>query len=176
MGSPALAYRDFVIEYIRLSAFGTKYKRIVKDGTAYDMSIEELEKIAKSFNPNNPFYKAYLGGVAISNCLEEFCNDQVNAAFCMIEPFEKLIGVKSVRISEVKELEENSNEVVLDWTKEKVSVLENMIEQSIILVQQHTSDKENKSKNEKDIIDLLDRVNASIIRLKEANNLVEEDE
>ena len=176
MGSPAQAYKDFVIEYIRLSAFGTKYKRIVKDGTAYDMSIDELEKIAKSFNPNNPFYKAYLGGVAIANCLEEFCNDEVNAACCMIEPFEELIGVKSVRISEVKELVEDTDEVVLDWTKEKVDILENLIQQSIILVQQHTSEKDDKNQNEKDIIDLLDRAHTSLIRLKEANNLIEEDE
>ena len=95
MGSPQKCYKRILMEYIRLNVSeNPKLKKQYNENYLYNLEEKELEEIAKSFSTENPMNSAFLGGVAVGNCINNCSNDELNTFGAILEDFQKLIGIK----------------------------------------------------------------------------------
>ena len=95
MGSPSYCYREFMREYIRVNVTMSKLSKVYTEEYVNSLSEEELEKEVRKFNRTYKAYGAFLGGVAVAHCIEEWNNscDMLNASAGAIGGFQELLGI-----------------------------------------------------------------------------------
>lgn len=95
MGSPSYCYRQFMKEYIHISVAYEKIAKTYTDEYLSKLREDQLEDLVRRFNNGHKMYGAFVGGMAVSNCLEVWKNnrDIINASFGAISDFLELLGV-----------------------------------------------------------------------------------
>ena len=104
MGSYSYCYKEFLIEYITVNLFGTKYKKIFTEDYLYSLSEEQLEDIAQRINKTqNHNLNCFFAGLAWGYKMEEWkdSNDTLNAANGALSCIYDLFNINDEQINEL---------------------------------------------------------------------------
>lgn len=95
MGSPNMAYRELMYDYIQNSFKSNKdLREKYDDDFLNSLSTKEIESIVKRINPDTPLYNAMMAGCILNNWEQNACIDQINAVCGILEKYFNLFNIK----------------------------------------------------------------------------------